>query len=128
VPKTLFDVVFCDFELGKGKTGLQILEELRTTDLIKPSSIFAMITAVVDKSIVLSCLEHKPSLFITKPFTHNELKDRMDKIFELRTYLSPILSAIDNQEYKLALLLCDKELKSKSRYPSWCIKTPRTFA
>jgi CheY-like chemotaxis protein len=121
--KTLFDVVFCDFELGKGKTGLQVLEELRITKFIKPSCIFAMITAAVDKSIVLSCLEHKPSLFITKPFTHNELKGRLDKIFELRTYLSPIISAMDNQKYTLALLLCDKELTSQSRYASWCIKT-----
>ncbi len=121
--EALFDVIFCDFELGRGKTGLQVLEELRTTEFIKPSCIFAMITAEVDKSIVLSCLEHKPSLFITKPFTHNSLKSRLDKIIELHTYLRPIISAIDDQEYKLALLLCDKELKSHSRYPSWCVKT-----
>ena len=118
-----YDIVFCDFDLGRGKTGLQVLEELRFCELIKSSCVFVMITATVDKNIVLSCLEHKPNIFITKPFTHNDLKSRLDKVFQQQNHLRKIVAAMDNQEFKAALFYCEQELKAGTRYETWCLKT-----
>ncbi len=98
-----YDIVFCDFDLGRGKTGLQVLEELRF--------------------IVLSCLEHKPNIFITKPFTHNDLKSRLDKVFQQQNHLRKTVAAMDNQEFKAALFYCEQELKAGTRYEIWCLKT-----
>ena len=118
-----YEVVFCDFDLGRGKTGLHVLEELRFRALIKGSCVFVMVTATVDKNIVLSCLEHKPHLFITKPFTHQDLKVRLDKVLQQHQHLRKILVAMDKQDFKAALLHCQQELKAGTRYQSWCSKT-----
>ncbi len=118
-----FDTVLCDFSLGKGKSGLQVLEQLRINQLIKPSCVFVMITATVDKNIVFSCLEHKPNVFITKPFTHNDLKGRLDRAYAQQDSLKPIMAAMDENDYKSALVYCEMELQSNSRYQAWCLKT-----
>lgn len=96
-----YHIIVCDYDLGPGKTGLHVLEELRLNGSIAPSTVFVMLTATVDKSIVLSCLEHKPSAFISKPFNFNDLKSRLDKILNLQDSLSHINHAIDKKKSRI---------------------------
>src|SRR5690554_5514863 len=48
------DVVLCDFNLGEGKNGQHILEELRHKKLLSRSSLFLMVTAETSKEMVRS--------------------------------------------------------------------------
>ena len=121
--KEQYDAILCDFDLGKGKNGLQLLEELRSSQLIKASTVFMMITASVDKNIVLSCLEHRPDVFIAKPFNHNTLNKRLGSAFELQDKLSKIINAIDAKQFEKALELCDEELDQQTEFENWCLKT-----
>jgi len=43
--KNKYDVIFADFNLGAGKNGQQLLEELRHRKLIKSTCAYIMITA-----------------------------------------------------------------------------------
>ena len=43
--QTRFDGVLCDFNLGHGKNGQQILEEAKYRNLVGPSCAWVMITA-----------------------------------------------------------------------------------
>ncbi|MEH6344588.1 MAG: response regulator [Bermanella sp.] len=120
--KEQYDAILCDFDLGIGKNGLQLLEELRTAQLITVSTVFMMITATVDKNIVLSCLEHRPDVFIAKPFNHNTLNKRLGKAFQLQDKLSRIITAIDEKRYEEALEFCDEALNEQTEFESWCLK------
>jgi hypothetical protein len=39
------DVVLCDYNLGDGKNGQQVLEETRVRNLMLPSSVWLMVSA-----------------------------------------------------------------------------------
>src|SRR3954465_15561645 len=39
-----YDVVLCDYNLGEGKNGQQVLEEVRLRNLLMPSSVWLMVS------------------------------------------------------------------------------------
>ena len=43
--KNAFDIVLCDYKLGNGKDGQQVLEEARHRNLLSHAAIFFIITA-----------------------------------------------------------------------------------
>ena len=42
-----YDVILCNFDLGKGKNGQELLEELREKQLLKFTSLFFIVSAEV---------------------------------------------------------------------------------
>ncbi|MGD8932607.1 MAG: response regulator, partial [Chromatiales bacterium] len=64
-----YGVVLCDYNLGIGKDGQQVLEEARHRNLISVSTAFIMITAENTLSMVLGALEYEPDSYLYKPFT-----------------------------------------------------------
>ena len=120
--RTPYDVILMDFNLGKGKNGQQILEELHICKLLKHSTIFIMTTAEVDKEMVLSALEYQPDAYLAKPFSSSELKNRLDKAITKNEQLDDILSALDKKDYVGAIALCDQHIAKKTRDSSWCLK------
>ncbi len=118
-----FDIVICDYNLGPGKSGQQVLEELRYNKVLKHTSLFVMVTAETAKDMVLGALEYLPDNYITKPITRAVLQKRLDHLVEMREALKPINIAIDKGENELAIELLDQELKSDSRYVMWCLRT-----
>jgi len=118
-----FDIVLCDYNLGTGKNGQQVLEELRYNKVLKHTSIFVLITAETSKDMVMGALEYLPDGYITKPITKAVLQKRLDGMIEQREALKPINVAIDNENYDHAIELLDKEINSDSKYVTWCLRT-----
>lgn len=118
-----FDVVFCDFDLGKGPNGLQVLEELRRNDLLKSSAVFIMITAESSRDAVVGSMEYKPDAYLNKPITPGELQARLVKCLKQKEALDPIYKALDRKDYPKALNLCDEEMAKNTRHKNWCLKT-----
>ncbi len=118
-----FDIILCDYNLGSGKSGQQVLEELRFNNLLKHTSIFVMVTAETSKDMVMGALEYLPDAYITKPLTKAVLQERLDRLIEQREALKPINQAIDDENIDRAILELDKEIKSNSRYILWCFRT-----
>ncbi|MGB1192258.1 MAG: response regulator, partial [Pseudomonadales bacterium] len=97
-----YDIIICDYSLGAGKNGQQILEELRHTQSFKHQAIYILITAETTRSMVFGALEYKPDDYLTKPFTQVWLQSRLDKIVLEKQFFSSVYKALDNGDYLAA--------------------------
>lgn len=118
-----FDTIICDYNLGEGKNGQQVLEELRFNKLLKHTGVFIMVTAETSKDMVMGALEYLPDAYITKPLTKSVLQERLDKLIEQRETLKPINQAIDEDNIDKAITLIGKEIQAETRYLLWCLRT-----
>ena len=117
-----YDIVLCDYNLGTGKSGQQVLEELRHNKILKHTSIFVLITAETSKDMVMGALEYLPDGYITKPITKAVLQKRLDGLIEQREALKPINQAIDDDDTDKAIVLVNKEIQSQTKYVTWCLR------
>ena len=63
-----YDIILCDYDLGGGKDGQQLLEEAIRRKLLKKSTIFIMVTAERGYEKVVSAAELAPDDYLIKPF------------------------------------------------------------
>jgi tetratricopeptide (TPR) repeat protein len=117
------DVVLCDYNLGKGKNGQHILEELRYKKLLKRSSLFLMVTAETSKEMVMGAREYQPDGYLTKPINRTVLEKRLSSLIDQRNILLPINREIDRENYPEAISLCLQILPRQPRYKTWLMKT-----
>lgn len=117
-----YDLVLCDYNLGLGKDGQQILEELRHLRILTHTSLFVIITAETSRQMVLGALESQPDEYITKPITHASLRNRLDKALLKHEALFKIKQAIDQRSYEKAIELCDYNIQAGKKYTLDCLK------
>ncbi|MGO1233528.1 MAG: tetratricopeptide repeat protein [Marinobacter sp.] len=117
------DVVLCDYNLGEGKNGQHILEELRHKKLLKRSSLFLMVTAETSKEMVMGAREYQPDAYLTKPINRAVLEKRLGSLIRQRHALLPINREIDHENYPKAISLCLEMLPKQPRYKTWLMKT-----
>ena len=101
--KKRFDVVLCDYNLGPGKDGQQVLEEARHRQLIGVDCLFIMVTAENTRAMVMSAAEYAPDSYLAKPFTKELLKSRLDKLFERKSRLTTVNKALMAKDYAAAI-------------------------
>ncbi|MCH8500229.1 MAG: tetratricopeptide repeat protein [Marinobacter sp.] len=118
-----FDVILCDYNLGKGKNGQHILEELRHRKLLKRTSLFIMVTAETSKEMVMGAREYQPDAYLTKPINRAMLDKRLGDLVEQRNALLPINREIDLENLPQAITLCRQALQDKPKYKTWLLKT-----
>jgi DNA-binding response OmpR family regulator len=111
--KDKFDIVYCDYNLGKGKDGQQILEEARHRELLPYSAIYMMATAENTSSMVMGVIDYLPDDYISKPFNRSVIHARLKKQLEKKQNIDDISQAISVNNYKKAIQLCDDLLASK---------------
>lgn len=117
------DVVLCDYNLGEGRNGQHILEELRHKKLLKRSSLFLMVTSETSREMVMGARENQPDAYLTKPINRSMLAERLGSLISQRTALLPINRAIDRENYPEAISLCVTALARVPRYKTWLMKT-----
>lgn len=103
-----YDVVLCDFNLGPGQNGMQILEEARFRKLIGPSCCWIMVTAEKTTDIFMSTAEVQPDAYLVKPVTESILSSRIQKILAKKESFVDIDRAIAAKDYLKAVRLCDE--------------------
>jgi len=118
-----YDVVLCNYELGKGKNGQELLEELRYRKLLKFTGLFFIISAEVEKGKVMGTIENEPDGYLVKPITPQDLKTRLSKALIMKEAMRIIDVAIDDGDYHSAIAYCDRKIGEKDRYLSRCMKT-----
>ena len=117
-----FDIVICDYNLGSGKDGQQVLEEVRFLRVLMMTSLFVMITGEQSREMVLGALECQPDDYITKPYTQASLKLRLNKAVVRHEALLHIKKCISDGDYKKALEYCNQMLKEGTKYTTAVIK------
>lgn len=112
-----FEVIFSDYQLGDGRDGQQLLEELRVKQLISRATVFIIITSERGYHSVVSLAELTPDDYLIKPFTGEQLQSRLARALHAKQSLSPILRQLDATAYGKALAACDKLLSGGDDVP-----------
>lgn len=104
--KRHYDVVICDYNLGEGKDGQQVLEEAKHRKVIAHSSVFVMVTAENYMPMVLGALEHQPDDYLVKPISREVFHRRIRELVVRKSRLAPIDEAIADEQLPKAIDLC----------------------
>lgn len=117
-----YDLILCDYSLGNGKNGQQILDELRFKKYLSEFSLFLIISAETSRDIVMSIMECQPDEYLTKPFTLGVLHKRLERLFKQNETLEEIKINISKNNVKLVIDLCIQHISEDGRYSLWCKK------
>lgn len=116
-----FDIIVADLHLGADKkNGFELIEELRIRKLIKPSTIFIIISADSARPMVLGSLERRPDDYLIKPFSQAQLKSRISRSWQKRQYLQPVYAAIFNNKLDEAIASCEQFIAEECPYKGSC--------
>ena len=108
--KTRYDVVLCDYNLGEGKNGQQVLEEARIRNLMLPSSVWLMVSAEKSVESVMGAAEHQPDAYLIKPITEGVLLTRLNRVWHKKQIFREIDQAFADKDYLRAARLCDAQI------------------
>lgn len=117
-----YDIILADYNLGDGKSGQQILEEMRFKRMLKSTSLYMMITAETTKSMVFGALEYQPDDYLAKPFTQAVLQKRLDRMVLEKEALYEINCAIDMLDFDQAIELLRARISLQDKYERRCYR------
>ena len=106
-----YDVVLCDYNLGEGKNGQQVLEEARLKGLLLPSSVWLMVSAEKSVESVMGAAEHQPDAYLIKPITEGVLLTRLNRVWHKKQVFKSIDKAYASKDYLKAARLCEAQIK-----------------
>ncbi len=111
-----YDIILCEYDLGDGQDGQQLLEDLRHNNLISLATVFFMVTAERSYEKVVSAAELAPTDYILKPFTADILLDRISRAVERRSLFLPIYQLMEHGSLREAVAACLAGEARESRY------------
>ncbi|MGM0525623.1 MAG: response regulator [Pseudomonadota bacterium] len=117
-----FDIMLVDYNLGRGKNGRQVLEELKHRGVLKEDTIFFIITGDNTRPMVLSALELQPDDYLTKPFSHRVLRSRLARAYKRRMWLKDVFKELYQNNYEQCIKACQRHINAQSRYSNYCQK------
>lgn len=117
-----YDLILCDNNLGKGKSGQQVLEELRSTQNHCSDSLFILVSAESSKSIIMAAYDYEPDAYLAKPITPKALDQRLSRLIEQRVELKAVLAAQKAGDSAGAINACKELIAKGSRYTNSCQK------
>lgn len=112
-----YDIVICDYNLGPGANGQQVLEEARMRDLIGVSTIWVIVTAEKTADMVMGAAEIKPDDYLLKPINQVLLQSRLEKLIARKQSLGVVEAAIRAKDFGAALAQCDLLIRMQSANP-----------
>ena len=115
-----FDLILCDYNLGHGKNGQQVLEEVRDLGYLKSTALFVIISAETSRDVVMGIMEAGPDEYLTKPFTQSVLVKRIERLVQQNGELSEVKKALAKNSPQAVLTSCNQLIKAGSRYSAWC--------
>ena len=117
-----FDIVICDYNLGPGRDGQQLLEEVRANNILSYRTVYVMVTAETSRDMVMGAIEFQPDDYLAKPFAFETLKQRVYRWIDRQNKLDRLLGAMDTQNDEKILLESEKVMSGDSRFRSFAQK------
>lgn len=111
-----YDFILCDFNLGEGRDGQQLLEELRHSNLIALETIFIMVTAESYYEKVAATAELAPDDYMIKPFSAEVLRSRLDSILLRKRAFREVYRHFMAHDLEASVEACDELIRSKPKY------------
>lgn len=113
-----FDLILCDYNLGAGKSGQHILEELRFRKLITHHTLFVMVTAEASKEMVLSAYDCEPDDYLMKPLNLQVLEQRFTRLIQTRDALVNVYRLLDTDDLEKATAELKRLVEQRGRHTS----------
>ena len=110
------DVILCDYQLDDHRNGQQLLEELRHDKMIPPATIFMMVTAEKSYKKVIAAAEFSPDAYLVKPFTLNQLLERLTRATRRKGVLSRAYALVAAGRADDAIDECGQVMHSNPDY------------
>lgn len=111
-----YDVVLSDYNLGDGRNGQHVLEELRHKRYLDQRSIFILVSAESSRNIVMSAYDSSPDDYLMKPITTQMLHTRLERLLIFRLAFEGVFRALDAGDASSAMdLLIDMSI-AENRY------------
>jgi tetratricopeptide (TPR) repeat protein len=111
-----YDIILCDYNLGPGKDGQQVLEEAKHYNHIGYMTIFMMVTAENSMDMVMGVVEFMPDDYLMKPFTKQILEKKLLSVMEKKIALREMIQTIESMDYEKALALCDEAIVKSPKH------------
>jgi DNA-binding response OmpR family regulator len=111
-----FDFILCDFNLGDGRDGQQLLEELRHSNLISVETVFVMVTAESYYEKVVATAELAPDDYMIKPFSAEVLSSRLEAVMQRKRAFRDVYRHFLANDLEASLAACDQLTRSKPKY------------
>lgn len=116
VKNTRYDIIISDYNLGDGRDGQQVLEEMRYLGLIGLETAFLMVTAESIYERVVAAAELAPDDYLIKPFNADIMRARLDSILAKKEAFAEVYRAFADGALEAALAGCDTLLAEQPRY------------
>lgn len=117
-----YDLVLCDFNLGDGLNGQQLLRDLRHLNRLSHTTLFIVVSAERTKDIVLGAIECEPDGYIAKPFTQGDFKLRITRLVQQQTVFNDFDTALDKKDYEDAFVIADQIRSEQPKYSSLALR------
>ena len=114
--KHKFDIVLCDYNLGDGQDGQQVLEEAKYQKLLPYHTLFVMVTAENTNAMVMGAAEYMPDAYLSKPINKTVLIARLQKLLIKKEALRPLSNAIESGDSKKTIQCCDALLAKNVKF------------
>ena len=101
-----YELILCEYELGAGQDGQQLLEDLRQQHIIERSTVFIMITAKRATQKVVGAAELAPTDYILKPVSVERLLQRVRSALQRRALLLQVHQLQQQGALHAAILAC----------------------
>lgn len=111
-----YDFILCDFNLGDGRDGQQLLEELRHSNLMSIETVFIMVTAESYYEKVVATAELAPDDYMIKPFSAEVLCSRLASVLQRKRAFREVYRHFLANDLEAALIACDELIRSKPKY------------
>jgi CheY-like chemotaxis protein len=115
VGNSSYDIILCDFNLGEGRDGQQLLEELRHRGLISLDTAFVMVTAESVYEKVVATAELAPDDYMIKPFSAEVMRNRLENILLAQTGLFQVYRHFEANELEASIAACDEVIRETSQ-------------
>lgn len=112
----VFDLILCEYDLGVGQDGQQLLEDMRHHKLAPLSTIFIMVTAERSYAKVVSAAELAPSDYLLKPFTADMLLERVIRALEKRKAFVDVYGLMEQGLIPEAIMACHHGERDHPKY------------
>ncbi len=121
----VYDLILCEYDLGVGQDGQQLLEDMRHHKLAPLSTIFIMVTAERSYAKVVSAAELAPSDYLLKPFTADMLLERVIRALEKRKAFVEVYNLMEAGSIAEAITACHH---GEREYPKYAVDFMRLRA
>ncbi len=111
-----YDVILCDFNLGEGRDGQQLLEELRYRRLIQLQTVFIIVTAESVYEKVVATAELAPDDYMLKPFSAEVMRNRLESILRRKLAFAVVYQRHEAGDLEAAIAACDRIIHETPRY------------